>query len=415
MPFRRPRHRFLHFFRRDFAHRRRFRRRLINFIGIPLLSLLVAYVLTRPTGGTGVALPRKLEAGGKISAKGPEPAKTAANPAMGASINGGAASSDPANGIAEPPTMNGAYMLEIGPEAVTEVPDVILHDAKRNTDVHVKLFYPEEQGVYPLIVISPGRSNSEACCDALTRHWASYGYITLQATSNENTTRSGEVQPANSRAQKNVPSTAQDSSQVLDRANDISFVLDSLGLLAKRVPALEGQLDIENIGVGGVASGAGAAQALAGAVLDLSNNTQASIADPRVRAVLLFSPPGPGEYGFNAHSWDHVTLPVLSVTGSLDRGPEKQPPDWREIPYQKSQPGDKFQLFVQGADAASLYSGKTPVTGHPGSGAAILGFADSASLAFWDAYLKTDPKAKLYLLSDGLPDFSQGRVELLRR
>ncbi|HKV23498.1 MAG TPA: hypothetical protein VJN93_02805 [Candidatus Acidoferrum sp.] len=411
----RSRHRSLFSLPRDFAHRRRFRRKLINFIGIPLLSLFVAYVLTRPTGGAGVALPRKLEAEGRIAAKGPASAKDGANLASGASVANGVSTSDGLKAIAEPPMMNGAYMLDIGPEAVTQVPDVMLHDARRNTDVHVKIFYPEEQGVYPVIVISPGGSSSETCCDTLTRHWASYGYITLQASSDESAAENGEAQPANPRAQKKISTAAQDPSQVLDRAKDISFVLDSLGLLAKRVPALQGQLDVENMGVGGVGSGAGAAQALAGAFLDLPNKPHASLADPRVRAVLLLSPPGPGEFGFGAHSWDRVTLPVLSVTGSLDLGAQKQSPDWREIPYQKSLPGNKFQLFVQGADSASLYSGKSPATGHPGSGAAILGFTDSASLAFWDAYLKTDPRAKLYLLSDGLPDFSQGRVQLLRR
>ena len=43
---------------RDFIHRRRFRRRLTNFIFIPLLSVIVAYAITRPTGGAGFTLPK---------------------------------------------------------------------------------------------------------------------------------------------------------------------------------------------------------------------------------------------------------------------------------------------------------------------------------------------------------------------
>ena len=46
---------------RDFIHRRRFRRRLTNFIFIPLLSVIVAYAITRPTGGAGFTLPKAVQ------------------------------------------------------------------------------------------------------------------------------------------------------------------------------------------------------------------------------------------------------------------------------------------------------------------------------------------------------------------
>ena len=48
-------------------------------------------------------------------------------------------------------------------------------------------------------------------------------------------------------------------------------------------------------------------------------------------------------------------------------------------------------------------------------GEMILAYVNSASLAFWDAYLKSDLAAKRYLQSDALPRFSNGAVDLSRR
>jgi hypothetical protein len=45
----------------------------------------------------------------------------------------------------------------------------------------------------------------------------------------------------------------------------------------------------------------------------------------------------------------------------------------------------------------------------------IVGYTNCASLAFWDAYLKADPAAKIYLQSDALPEFSRAAVKLSRR
>jgi hypothetical protein len=63
----------------------------------------------------------------------------------------------------------------------------------------------------------------------------------------------------------------------------------------------------------------------------------------------------------------------------------------------------------------SFIAAKTLLPGRAARDDSILGFTNSASLAFWEAYLKADAGAKSYLLSDALPEFSHGVVKLSRR
>jgi predicted dienelactone hydrolase len=199
------------------------------------------------------------------------------------------------------------------------------------------------------------------------------------------------------------------------RPQDISFVLDSLATLQERIPALAGKIDSRQIGVGGHSMGAFTADAIAGALVDLPKHSATDFADPRVKAVLLLSPQGPGEFGLNDHSWDQVNIPLLSMTGSLDRGAGQQDPEWRKIPFERSRPGDKYHVFIQGANHMSFITAKTLSPSRAVRGDAILGYTNSASLAFWDAYLKADPAAKNYLRSDALADSTRGAVKIYRR
>jgi predicted dienelactone hydrolase len=311
--------------------------------------------------------------------------------------------------------INGAYKLADGPHTVAEVPDIVLQDVKREKYLHVRVFYPQEPGPYPVIVFSHGAGGSQSCCEGLTRHWATYGYVTLQPTHDDSTVQRRKAGEEDINFLVAVRDALKKPALWLSRPKDISFVLDSLPVLQKRIPALSGKMDVEHIGVGGHSMGAFTADAIAGALVDLPKHPATNFADPRVKAVVLLSPQGPGEFGLADHSWDHVKLPLLSMTGSLDLGAENHGPDWKKIPFERSQPGAKYHVFIEGANHMSFISAKTPLPGRAAQGDSILGFTNSASLAFWDAYLKADAGAKSYLLSDALPEFSHGVVKLSRR
>lgn len=401
---------------RDHIRRRRLRRRISNAILIPLLSGVAAYVITRPTGGAGFTLPKSTQKA-SVSAQ----LKTESSPSESVSVSSTSdRSTDPAlastaANFSPNSVISGAYKLGEGPHAVTEVPDIVLHDAKRDKDLHVRIFYPKEPGSYPVIVFSHGAGGSQSCCEALTRHWASYGYVTLQPTHDDSTLQRRNSGEEDINFLKAVRDALKKPALWQSRPQDISFVLDSLPVLQKRIPALAGKIDAGHVGVGGHSMGAFTADAIAGALVDLPGHPATNFTDSRVRAVLLLSPQGPGEFGLTDHSWDRLTLPLLSMTGSLDLGAGNQGPDWKKIPFERSQPGAKYHVFIQGANHMSFINAKMPLPAHASQGDSILGYTNAASLAFWDAYLKADSAAKNYLQSDALSDFSHASVKIFRR
>jgi predicted dienelactone hydrolase len=388
---------------RDYIRRRRLTRRLSNLIFIPLLSIVAAYVITRQPSG-GFSAPKTMQTRASV----------AAQPALEGTPSAAPAPESASHAVANLVRPDG-YELADGPHAVTEVPDVVLHDVKRSRDLHLRIFYPTEAGPFPVIVFSHGAGGSQSCCDSLTRHWATYGYVTLQPTHEDSVSlrRNGDEDDAKSLAA--VRDALKNPEVWKSRPEDISFVLDSFAALQNHVPALAGKLDASHIGVGGHSMGAFAADAIAGAMVDLPDRPGTSFADPRVGAILLLSPQGPGEFGLNDHPWDRVALPLLSMTGSLDRAANGEGPEWKKIPFDRSQAGDKYHVFIEGANHMSFISARPLAPARAPQAEIILGYANSAALAFWDAYLKADTGAKSYLNSDALPQFSAGAVKLYRR
>jgi predicted dienelactone hydrolase len=378
---------------RDYIRRRRAIRRITNVVLIAALGLTAAYFITRPTGGTG------FPASNLATTPLPEP--SAPQPEIAAP------------GL--PPTDANGYELEPGPYTVSEVEDLVLHDAKRGKDLHVRVFYPNEAAKSPVIVFSHGAGGSQSCCDGLTRHWATYGYVTIQPTHDDSAVRRRNQGEENIRFMQAVRDALKRPSLWESRPRDISYVLDALPSLENRVPGLSGKMDAERIGVGGHSMGSYTTEAIAGALVDLPGHAGRNFADSRVKAVLCLSPQGPGQFGLNEHSFDQIALPYMGMTGSLDSLGLVASPAWHKIPYERSQPGDKYHVFIDGANHMSFITPRTALPSHAKQGGAIFDYTNSVALAFWDAYLKGDARAKEYLESSALEEFSHGAVKLFRR
>jgi predicted dienelactone hydrolase len=193
-----------------------------------------------------------------------------------------------------------------------------------------------------------------------------------------------------------------------DRAADISFVISSLEEIKKQLTGFEGELDRAKIGVGGHSFGAYTSMLIGGAtVLVPGQEEPVSFADLRVRAILPIAGQGRGQQGLHDHSWDKLTLPMIMITGTQDRGLNGEEPRWRAEGFQFCPPGNKYWAFVTGASHFS-YDGRT------GNSAQnrISDVVKSASLAFWDAYLRESQAAKEYLTSRRLQEDHAGAVEM---
>jgi predicted dienelactone hydrolase len=382
---------------RDYVGRRRVVRRITNVSLIAILSVTAAYFITRTTDGTGFS-PRNRSAN---SVPAPSPASTPALP-------------PPPAAPAAPDYTNG-YELEPGPYTVSEVDDLVLHDIKRDKDVHIRIFYPNNSGKYPVIIFSHGAGGSQTCCEGLTRHWASYGYVTIQPTHDDSAVQRRNQGEEHIQFMQAVRDALKKPALWESRPQDISYVLDALPFLPKRVPGLIGKIDADRIGVAGHSMGSYTTEAIAGASVNLPGHPDTHFDDARVKAVLCLSPQGPGQFGLTDHSFDPIALPYMGMTGSLDSLGPVASPAWHKIPFERSQPGDKYHLFIQGANHMSFITPRTLLPGNSEQGAAIFDYTNSAALAFWDAYLKNEPRAKSYLQSDALEKSSHGSAKLYRR
>ena len=187
-----------------------------------------------------------------------------------------------------------------------------------------------------------------------------------------------------------------------NRPEDVSFIIDSLAHVEKFAPQLAGKLDLGHIGVGGHSFGAYTAGLIGGTTIVLPGKSgPQSFADKRVSAVVLLSPQGEGVLGLSAHSWDAVRVPMLLMYGSRDFGPFGEEPVWRSEAFAKGPAGNKYEVELEGGTHMG-FAGLLPGEGHH---VEVFQCAKLETLAFWDAYLKQDPKAMEYVESHGLQKF----------
>src|SRR6202030_2551779 len=251
----------------DLLRRRRNKTLIINILIISVLSIVAALVITWQSGGTGFSLPNP-DGQSNIATTPPPAVKESSPPAL------------PSLSEQE----QDGYKLETGPLTVIEVAGLVLHDDKRNKDVPVRIFYPLIAGQYPVIIFSHGAGGSDACCESLTRHWATYGYITMQPIHDDSVVQRHIIGEENARFPQAVREALKNPALWESRPRDISFLLDSLADLQKRVAGLNAKIDINRIGVAGHSMGAYTAEAIAGAVVDLPGHPGQNFFDPRAKA-----------------------------------------------------------------------------------------------------------------------------------
>jgi predicted dienelactone hydrolase len=283
------------------------------------------------------------------------------------------------------------YSASAGPYRVLTIDQLVLHDAARNKDLPLKIYYPEGAGPFPVIVFSHGLYGSKDAYWALAQYWASYGYACIHpshADSRQDSGYHGTLRQA-----------IADPGLWRSRPKDISFVIDSLAQIERLAPTLKGKLDRSRIGVGGHSYGAYTAVAIGGATVQMPGaKSPVSFADKRVRAIVVLSPQGEGEMGLTSQSWENIRVPMLAMYGSRDFGTQRRTPTWRSQPFYGAPPGDKYDVEIEGATHFTFVG---PMR-QRGLQTPLFQCAKLETLAFWDTYLKDDEAAREYLAYEGL-------------
>jgi predicted dienelactone hydrolase len=326
----------------------------------------------------------------------------------------------------------GGYRIEPGPwKAAAQ--ELVLRDERRHKDIEITVRYPIVSGDspvrFPLVIFSHGAGGSRAAFPDLTTHWASHGYIVVLPThtdSLELRRRNGEDLSYLARN----PNLLVRDVKPLDRLADVTFLLDSIGVIEERVPGLKsasgaGRIDRDRIGMAGHSAGALTAQMAIGVKVrgvspgDLLDARD--VGDSRIAAAIVISGQGTTNRMFTNRSWNEVSKPMLVITGSKDYAAiGSETPASRREPFEKARPGDKYLVFIEGATHSS-YQGRGLAARFDRDPVAdadlrmITGVTSAATLAFLDRYLKDDAAARAYLKSDALVAFSGNKATLERK
>lgn len=244
-------------------------------------------------------------------------------------------------------------------------------------NLKIKVVWPAEKGVYPLLLWSHGVTSTPDVYPALIDHWVGHGYIVIAVRHRD----SREI-PQKDRAVsfKNWQ----------ERPKEVSFVLDQLSAIEKAIPDLSGKIDHHRIAAGGYSFGGQTALLLAGA----GQKDGIYLKDDRVQAVIAISPAGPRDF-FHPSSYTTIAIPMLVTAGTRDTAkyPDKllgRGWRWHTSPYYFSRRGDKYLAVA----TLARHDYRGIETTAPDQESLYIEALQRLTLGFLDLYLKAAQNAR---------------------
>jgi predicted dienelactone hydrolase len=309
-----------------------------------------------------------------------------------------------------------ALGYDFGPTyEVLTMPRGELSDGLRNKMIPLLIEYPKVDRPCPVIIFSHGSGSAGNAYANLLQFWASHGYVVIAPTHAESQSLQD---PSMQSFRGSMNDASVTSSNWGDRVRDLTTVIAELNKLQEFYPSLKDMIDIAHVGVAGHAYGAYTAQLVGGATIKMTSKSPAeNLRDKRVQAVLLLDGQGPDTEGLTKDSWKDFNIPLMTLTGN-EPGLRGRGADWKLQPIFLSPAGDKYGAIIAGANHFSFsgrFAGQVAANGKVLPSSKAYEGVKVLSLAFWDAYLKRDAKAKEYLQSDAIGQKSDGMVKLQHR
>ncbi len=276
-----------------------------------------------------------------------------------------------------------------------------LHDTRRARTLPIKLYLPDTAAPRGLILFSHGLGGSREGGSAWLGHWASHGYLLLAM---QHPGSDCSILRNNSpHALRSAFKAAMNPAELTHRVDDFRFVLERIGHDASLPDAVN---SASAIGLAGHSFGAVTVQLKAG---ERRPTQPPHPLDPRVRAVLAFSPSArQADTGPTLdHRFGQIHLPFFSITGSRDDGMGLSDITAanREVPY-RHMPADggKYLLVFSGGnhldfagEASDAEGAMFRIRREP---AAFRPHVLAASTAFWHAHLAGDDAARPWLTGE---------------
>ncbi len=266
----------------------------------------------------------------------------------------------------------------IGALEAAQIHDVAYAPPGEARSIPLRVSVPATERRLPVVVFSHGAYASKDDYSSILDHWADAGYVVIAVT-HRDSTKLGVTRGSNN------PKFFE------WRLDDLQAVLGNLDAIVSQVPDLRRRVDLTRIAATGHSFGGLVAQTLGGATYNdaARGGITVSRADPRIRAVIIFSGAGAFAPLLAPENFASLRLPTLVTVGTNDlkQAPDLSGYEWRRQPYDLIAPGRKYLLSLDGAD--HYLGGIVGRDDLPRSDNAALYLADFNrwSTTFLDAYL----------------------------
>jgi len=271
------------------------------------------------------------------------------------------------------------------------------HDANRDRDVPVKIYFPSSgAGPFPIVIFSHGLGGSREGYDYFGRSLAASGYVSVHVQHVGSDTSIWKGKPL-TELKKTIQDSVLSPRNVVNRPRDVSFAIDqTLAANARDANPLSHHLEQSRIAVAGHSFGAWTALAVAGETV-----AGELLADPRVKAAIAMSPPVTVPQRQEGTAFSSITTPVLYLTGTQDKGAVfNMTAADRRIPFDNVSRAPAFLVVFNGADHMTFARHLRP--GAAASDEKFHTLIAKTSVAFLDAYLRNDATAKQWLIGNGV-------------
>ncbi|WP_017294198.1 alpha/beta hydrolase [Geminocystis herdmanii] len=318
-----------------------------------------------------------------------------------------------------------------GSKAVTNT-TLNLFDQKRNRRFYVELYQPQQLTANtPVIIFSHGLSSRPEDFASIAKHLASYGYVVAMPQHIGSDIKQTENFLAGFSRQIFI------LEEFIDRPLDITFLLDELTRL--NPSQFGGNLNLDNVGVGGHSFGGYTALAVGGAKIDFDNLENAcnlafgnlnnalllqcralnlprkdyDFRDTRVKAVFTVNAVNAAIFG--AKGLNNVTIPTFVAAGSYDPATPFVFEQARTFPHINST--DTYFQLQEGqahVDFSQLDAGITDLVNTVGNLTLpapylLESYTNSMALAFFQTHLQNDENYRVYLQSAYGKHLSEGQ------
>jgi predicted dienelactone hydrolase len=286
--------------------------------------------------------------------------------------------------------------LALSSEVAPRFLDLDVNDGQRRRDIPIRVYLPETKSPAPVVLFSHGLGGSREGSAYLGKHWAARGYVTVYLQHPGSDTSVWKSAPAGQRmaAMRN----AADVSNFLLRVKDVPAVLDQLERWRKMAGhALEGRLNLAQVGMSGHSFGAITTQAVSG---QRTADGMDVFTDPRIAAAVIMSPSSPRR-GTPQAAFGQVSLPWMLMTGTRDIAPIGNADMASRLAVFPALPaGAKYELVLHDAEHSAFTDRALPgdsAPRNPNHHRVVL----ALSTAFWDGFLLNNASARKWLGGDG--------------